>query len=121
MITHEVTNVESDRAQLAHMAEETRGTLEATNLYVIADRGYFSSEQILACGGLLFATLIRLITLGLHDLIPSGAQKRVSIFTLSAVVRTDAPIWPEHWTGRLPISILAFGWRQRWRGGRAMG
>ena len=50
MITHEVTNVESDRAQLAHMAEETRATLEATNLDVIADRGYFSSEQILACG-----------------------------------------------------------------------
>ena len=49
IITHEVTNVGSDRAQLARMAEETKATLEATNLDVIADRGYFSSEQILAC------------------------------------------------------------------------
>jgi transposase len=49
IITHEVTNVGSDRAQLAHMAKETKATLEATNLDVIADRGYFSSEEILEC------------------------------------------------------------------------
>ena len=49
IITHEVTNVGNDRAQLAHMAKETRATLEATDLDVVADRGYFSSEEILAC------------------------------------------------------------------------
>src|SRR5438132_4310693 len=49
IITHEVTNVGSDRAQLAHMAKETKATLERTNLDVIADRGYFSSEEILEC------------------------------------------------------------------------
>jgi hypothetical protein len=49
IITHEVTNVGSDRAQLAHMAKETKAILEATNLDVIADRGYFSSEEILEC------------------------------------------------------------------------
>ena len=49
IITHEVTNVGSDRAQLAHMAKETQATLEATDLDAIADRGYFSSEEILAC------------------------------------------------------------------------
>jgi transposase len=49
IITHEVTNVGSDRAQLAHMAKETQATLEVTDLDVIADRGYFSSEEILAC------------------------------------------------------------------------
>ena len=47
IITHEVTNVGSDRAQLARMAKETKATLERTNLDVIADRGYFSSEEIL--------------------------------------------------------------------------
>ncbi len=46
---HEVTNVGSDRAQLAHMATETKATLEVANLDVIADRGYFSSEEILEC------------------------------------------------------------------------
>ena len=49
IITHEVTNVGSDRAQLAHMARETKATLKAENLDVIADRGYFSGEEILEC------------------------------------------------------------------------
>jgi len=49
IITHEVTNVGSDRAQLAHMAKSTKATLESTNLDVIADRGYFSGEEILEC------------------------------------------------------------------------
>src|SRR5438552_1515138 len=49
IITHEVTNVGSDRAQLARMAKATKAALERTNLDVIADRGYFSSEKILEC------------------------------------------------------------------------
>jgi hypothetical protein len=49
IVTHEVTNVGSDRAQLAHMAKQTKTTLEAANLDVVADRGYFSSEEILKC------------------------------------------------------------------------
>jgi Transposase DDE domain len=49
IITHEVTNVGSDRAQLARMAKQTKATLEAESLDVIADRGYFSGPEILAC------------------------------------------------------------------------
>ncbi len=49
IVTHEVTNVGTDRSQLANVAKETKTTLEATSLDVVADRGYFSSEQILAC------------------------------------------------------------------------
>ena len=48
-MTYRVTSVGSDRAQLAHMAKKTKATLEATDLDVIADRGYFSGEEILAC------------------------------------------------------------------------
>jgi len=44
IITHEVTNVGPDRSQLAQKA-----TLEAESLDVVADRGYFSKEEILAC------------------------------------------------------------------------
>jgi Transposase DDE domain len=47
--TLEVTNVGTDRSQLAHMAKETKATLEAENLDAVADRGYFSSGEILAC------------------------------------------------------------------------
>jgi len=49
IITHEVTNVGTDRSQLAHVAKETKATLEVTSLDVVADRGYFNSEEILAC------------------------------------------------------------------------
>src|SRR5438045_1416105 len=49
IITHEVTNIGTDRSQLAHVAKETKATLEAESLDVVADRDYFNSEDILAC------------------------------------------------------------------------
>ncbi len=49
IVAHEVTNVGNDRAQLAHMAKQTKATLKVDKLDVVADRGYFASEEILAC------------------------------------------------------------------------
>ncbi len=49
IVTHEVTNVGHDRAQLSPMAKQTKEVLEVDELDVVADRGYFSSEEILAC------------------------------------------------------------------------
>jgi transposase len=49
IVTHEVTNVGSDRSQLSPVAKEAKATLEVENLDAVADRGYFSSEEILAC------------------------------------------------------------------------
>jgi len=49
IVTHEVTNVGNDRSQLSPMAKETKATLKVDKLDVVADRGYFSSEEILAC------------------------------------------------------------------------
>ncbi len=49
IVAHEVTNVGTDRSQLARMAIETKTTLETDTLEVVADRGYFSSMEILAC------------------------------------------------------------------------
>ena len=49
IVTHEVTNVGSDRAQLARVAKETKATLQTDTLEAVADRGYFSGEEILAC------------------------------------------------------------------------
>ena len=49
IITHEVTNSGSDRAQLANMAKQARTVLQMDTLEAIADRGYFSSPEILAC------------------------------------------------------------------------
>ena len=49
IVNHEVTNVGSDRAQLARVAQETKATLQTEKLEAVADRGYFSGEEILTC------------------------------------------------------------------------
>src|SRR5262245_10307384 len=49
IVTHEVTNSGSDRAQLSNIASQVKDVLGVDKLEAIADRGYFSSEQILAC------------------------------------------------------------------------
>jgi transposase len=49
IITHEVTNVGTDRSQLSSVAKQAKATLEADTLDAVADRGYFSGEEILAC------------------------------------------------------------------------
>ena len=50
IVTHEVTNVGSDRAQLAHVAQEDQShTANGRSLEAVADRGYFSGEEILTC------------------------------------------------------------------------
>ena len=49
IIAHEVTQSGSDRSQLANMAQQAKAVLEADTLDVVADRGYFKGEEILAC------------------------------------------------------------------------
>jgi len=49
IVTHEVTNVGNDSAQLAHMSKKAKAILGRDNLNVVADRGYFSGTEILAC------------------------------------------------------------------------
>src|SRR4051794_14763028 len=49
IITHEVTNVGTDRSQLSPVAKAAKATLDVEKLDAVADRGYFSGEQILAC------------------------------------------------------------------------
>jgi transposase len=49
IVAHDVINVGNDRAQLSGMAKRAKAVLEADKLDVLADRGYFDSEEILAC------------------------------------------------------------------------
>ena len=49
IVTHEVTNDGSDRAQLANVACEAKRVLGVGELEAVADRGYYSSEEILTC------------------------------------------------------------------------
>jgi transposase len=49
IVTHEVTNVGHDRDQLSTMAAEAKAAMGVDALDVLADRGYFSGEEVLAC------------------------------------------------------------------------
>jgi len=49
IVAHEVTNVGSDRSQLSNMARQAKEAIDNPKLTVIADRGYFNGDEILAC------------------------------------------------------------------------
>ena len=49
IVTHEVTNSGSDRAQLANMGRQARDALGVDKLEAVADRGYYNSTEIKAC------------------------------------------------------------------------
>jgi transposase len=49
IVAHAVTNDGSDRAQLANIAYQAKDALGVDELQAVADRGYFNSDEILAC------------------------------------------------------------------------
>ena len=49
IVAHDVIQSGSDRASLTPMAERAKQALRVDKIDVVADRGYFSSEQIKAC------------------------------------------------------------------------
>lgn len=49
IVAHEVTNQGHDRSQLANMTAQAQAATGTKDLRVLAGRGYFSGEEILAC------------------------------------------------------------------------
>jgi hypothetical protein len=49
IVSHEVTNVGSDRSQLSRMTEQARAAVGSETIEAVADRGYYSGEEIVAC------------------------------------------------------------------------
>lgn len=49
IVAHEVTNVGHDRVALATVAEQAHEATGSESPGVVADRGYFSGVEILAC------------------------------------------------------------------------
>jgi hypothetical protein len=49
IVAHEVTHDGLDRDPLSRMAETAKGSIGKDELTVVADRGYFKSEEILEC------------------------------------------------------------------------
>src|SRR5712675_2461139 len=49
IVAHEVTNVGSDRSELSRMSEQARAAIGSETIEAVADRGYYSGEEIVAC------------------------------------------------------------------------
>ena len=49
IVTHEVTNKGTDRAQLSSMGKQTQQALGTEKITALADRGYYAGPEILAC------------------------------------------------------------------------
>ena len=49
IVAHEVNNVGSDRSQLSNIAKQAKEDLDTKELKIVADRGYYKAEEILAC------------------------------------------------------------------------
>ena len=51
IVAHDVTNVGSDRAQLTLMSRRAREASGCEEVTVLADRGYYNGDEVLACEG----------------------------------------------------------------------
>src|SRR3984957_14091756 len=51
IVAHDVTNVGSDRAQLTAMSRKARAASGCEEVTVLADRGYYNGDEVLACEG----------------------------------------------------------------------
>ena len=49
IIAHEVTNSGTDRAQLANMGKQAKAVLGVDKLEAVADRGYYTGEELKTC------------------------------------------------------------------------
>ncbi len=49
IVAHEVTNIGNDRRQLSNMGKQAKAAMKIDMLKVIADKGYYKGEEILAC------------------------------------------------------------------------
>jgi len=58
IVAHKVTNVGSDRKQLAVMSKLAKSVIQSDKLIAIADRGYYSGKEILAVHGTGISPLV---------------------------------------------------------------
>jgi transposase len=58
IVTHEVINIGSDRAQLSKMAVAARDAMGKDKLQALADRGYFNGTELKACEDAGIATYV---------------------------------------------------------------
>jgi transposase len=58
IVAHEVTSSGSDRGQLVKMASKARLAVGSEEITIVADRGYYSGEQLLECANIGITTYV---------------------------------------------------------------
>lgn len=51
VVAHEIVNEGHDRTQLVPMGDLAKQAIDAEAITVLADRGYYSGDEVLACEG----------------------------------------------------------------------
>jgi transposase len=117
IVTHEVTDVGTDRSQLASMAKQAKATLQAESLEAVADRGYFSSEEILACHNAgITVTLPKPMTSGMMAKGRFGKQDFRYIAEEDVYVCPAGERLPYHYTNEEDGLILRRYWTNACQG-----
>jgi hypothetical protein len=94
IVAHEVTNDGLDREQLSRMAEKAKESAGKDELTVVADRGYFKSEEILECTRCGIAPIVPQVTprVGSTSRILSTSPRTTSIAVRPGSVRSSGSL-----------------------------
>jgi len=116
IVTHEVTNQGHDRDLLAAMAMRAKAVLKRDDLHILADKGYFSGREILACHqAKIIATVPRSDT--------SGARLKGHFVKADFAYEPDADVYRCPAGQALPYRTTTeqqgLQMRRYWRGGRS--
>jgi transposase len=109
IIAHEVTNSGSDRAQLAKMATQAKAVLGVDKLEAVADRGYYSGEEIKACDDAGIAvTLPKPNTTGMEAKGQFGKQDFAYWLSRMSIAAPLASFWrigSQQWMENAPFGV----------------
>ena len=98
-------NVGPDRGQLSSMAEQARTAIGSETIAVIADRGYYAGEEILACEEASIAVYLpKPLTSGANAEGRFGKQDFVSVAAHEGFLYCDRIRRNRHWS--VPLSRL---------------
>ena len=93
VVTHEVTNQGTDRAQLSSMGQQTQEALGTEKLTALADRGYYAGPEILKCE-----------QAGINVLVPKSHTSG-NLARDSSTSATFATVPPKTSTDARPVSV----------------
>src|SRR6202158_5818939 len=118
IVTHEVTNVGSDRSQLSDMTERARAAIGSETIEAVADRGYYSGEEIVACEEAgVTVYLPKPLTSGINAKGRFGKQDFVYVAADDVYLCPAGEQLPYHYTNEAEGKIL----RRYWTNGFCQG